>query len=159
MAHLVNKDFAELAADSSNYLTWAMYVKIMLITKTTSIQLKSQIHKPLFQMKPNIPHYISWDTIFTLISRMNIWWKRILEHFGLHSKNTMINKRQSFCPKQDESGLYFVLWISNLLRNITLPFTRFVPSFVLCDQPRAGHSVLTKPIRFHGSFKNSIPMK
>jgi len=46
MTHLVNKDFAELAADSSNYLTWAMYVKIMLITKTTSIQLKSQIHKP-----------------------------------------------------------------------------------------------------------------
>jgi hypothetical protein len=33
MAHLVNKDFAELAADGSNYLTWAMDVKIMLIAK------------------------------------------------------------------------------------------------------------------------------
>ena len=33
MAHLVNKDFAELAADGSNYLTWAMDVKIMLTEK------------------------------------------------------------------------------------------------------------------------------
>ena len=33
MAHLVNKDFAELAADGSNYLTWAMDVKIMLTAK------------------------------------------------------------------------------------------------------------------------------
>ena len=31
MAHLVNKDFAKLSADGSNYLTWAMDVKIMLI--------------------------------------------------------------------------------------------------------------------------------
>ena len=34
MAHLVNKDFAELAADASNYLTWAMDVKIMLTAKS-----------------------------------------------------------------------------------------------------------------------------
>jgi hypothetical protein len=33
MAHLVNKDFAELAADGSNYLAWAMDVKIILTTK------------------------------------------------------------------------------------------------------------------------------
>ena len=33
MAHLVNKDFAKLAADGSNYLTWAMDIKIMLTTK------------------------------------------------------------------------------------------------------------------------------
>jgi hypothetical protein len=33
MAHLVNKDFAELVADGSNYLTWAMDVKIMLTAK------------------------------------------------------------------------------------------------------------------------------
>ena len=33
MAHLVNKDFVELVADGSNYLTWAMDVKIMLIAK------------------------------------------------------------------------------------------------------------------------------
>jgi len=33
MAHLVNNDFAELAADGSNYLTWAMDVKIMLTEK------------------------------------------------------------------------------------------------------------------------------
>ena len=52
MAHLVNKDFVELVADGSNYLTWAMDVKIMLTAKgyinTIEIQLKSQIHKPLF---------------------------------------------------------------------------------------------------------------
>ena len=33
MAPNVNKDFAELAADGSNYLTWAMDVKIMLTSK------------------------------------------------------------------------------------------------------------------------------
>ena len=33
MAPNVNKDFAELAADGSNYLTWAMDVKIMLTAK------------------------------------------------------------------------------------------------------------------------------
>jgi hypothetical protein len=33
IAHLVNKDFAKLAANGSNYLTWAMDVKIMLTTK------------------------------------------------------------------------------------------------------------------------------
>jgi len=33
MAPIVNKDFAELAADGSNYLTWAMDVKIMLPAK------------------------------------------------------------------------------------------------------------------------------
>jgi hypothetical protein len=33
MAHLVNKNFAELAADGNNYLTWAMDVKIMLTPK------------------------------------------------------------------------------------------------------------------------------
>ena len=63
MAHLVNKDFVELAADGSNYLTWAMDVKIMLTAKgyinTIEIQLKSQIHKPPLQTKPNTPHYIS----------------------------------------------------------------------------------------------------
>jgi hypothetical protein len=32
IAYLVKKDFAELA-DGSNYLTWAMNVKIMLIAK------------------------------------------------------------------------------------------------------------------------------
>ena len=31
MAHLVNKDFAKLSTDGSNYLIWAMDVKIMLI--------------------------------------------------------------------------------------------------------------------------------
>ena len=36
MSHLVNKDFAELAADGSNYLTWAMDIKIMLTTKAKS---------------------------------------------------------------------------------------------------------------------------
>jgi hypothetical protein len=30
MTHLVNKDFAKLAADGSNYLTWAMDVKIII---------------------------------------------------------------------------------------------------------------------------------
>ena len=30
MAPIINKDFAELSADGSNYLTWAMFVKIML---------------------------------------------------------------------------------------------------------------------------------
>jgi hypothetical protein len=58
MAHLVNKDFTELAAHGSNYLTWAMDVKIMLTLKGFN-NMGSQIHKPLFQMKPNIPHYIS----------------------------------------------------------------------------------------------------
>ena len=33
MAHLVNKDFAELVAHGSYYLTWAMNVKIMLTAK------------------------------------------------------------------------------------------------------------------------------
>jgi len=33
MDHLVNKDFAELAADGSNCLTWAMDVKLMLTTR------------------------------------------------------------------------------------------------------------------------------
>uniref|UniRef100_K4AKW4 Uncharacterized protein n=1 Tax=Setaria italica TaxID=4555 RepID=K4AKW4_SETIT len=33
MAHLINKDFTELAADGTNYLTWAMDVKIVLIAK------------------------------------------------------------------------------------------------------------------------------
>ena len=33
MAPIVNKDFAELAADGSNYLTWAMDVKIMPTAK------------------------------------------------------------------------------------------------------------------------------
>ena len=33
MSPIVNKDFAELAADGSNYLTWAMDVKIMLTAK------------------------------------------------------------------------------------------------------------------------------
>jgi hypothetical protein len=34
MAHLVNKDFNELAADGGSYLTWAMDVKIMLSVVT-----------------------------------------------------------------------------------------------------------------------------
>jgi hypothetical protein len=33
MTKLINKDFTELAADGSNYLTWAMDVKIVLTTK------------------------------------------------------------------------------------------------------------------------------
>uniref|UniRef100_K3ZDM4 Retrotransposon Copia-like N-terminal domain-containing protein n=1 Tax=Setaria italica TaxID=4555 RepID=K3ZDM4_SETIT len=33
MAHLINKDFIEFAADGSNYLTWAMGVKIVLTAK------------------------------------------------------------------------------------------------------------------------------
>jgi hypothetical protein len=33
MAKLINKDFTELAADGSNYLTWAMDVKIVLTAK------------------------------------------------------------------------------------------------------------------------------
>uniref|UniRef100_K3YLK5 Retrotransposon Copia-like N-terminal domain-containing protein n=1 Tax=Setaria italica TaxID=4555 RepID=K3YLK5_SETIT len=33
MAHLINKDFTELAVDGNNYLTWAMDVKIVLTTK------------------------------------------------------------------------------------------------------------------------------
>ena len=34
MAHLVNKDFIELAADGSNYVTRAMDVKITISAKT-----------------------------------------------------------------------------------------------------------------------------
>ena len=34
MAHLVNKDFIELAADGSNYVTRAMDVKISISAKT-----------------------------------------------------------------------------------------------------------------------------
>ena len=33
MAHLFNKDFAEIAVDSHNYLSWTINVKIMLTTK------------------------------------------------------------------------------------------------------------------------------
>jgi hypothetical protein len=33
MAKLINKDFTKLAADASNYLTWFMDVKIVLIAK------------------------------------------------------------------------------------------------------------------------------
>jgi hypothetical protein len=42
MAHLVNKDFAEL-----NYLTWAMDVKIML-SANSLMQLMNLIQKLLF---------------------------------------------------------------------------------------------------------------
>jgi hypothetical protein len=33
MDKLINKDFTELAVDGSNYLTWAMDVKIVLTAK------------------------------------------------------------------------------------------------------------------------------
>jgi hypothetical protein len=38
MAYLVNKDFAELAANGSNYLTCAMDVKIMLTGFNNTIE-------------------------------------------------------------------------------------------------------------------------
>jgi hypothetical protein len=38
MAYLVNKDFAELAADGSNYLTCTMDVKIMLTGFNNTIE-------------------------------------------------------------------------------------------------------------------------
>jgi hypothetical protein len=130
MAHLVNKDFSELAADGSNYLTWTMDVKIMLTVKG--------FNNTIEQSNPRAPvsHEAEYTILYFLRHRLHpdlkneYMMKRILEHFGLHTKNAMINKRQSFCPKQGESGLYFVLWISNLLQNITLPFLRFVPSFI-----------------------------
>ena len=33
MAHLFNRNFAEIAVDSHNYLSWTINVKIMLTTK------------------------------------------------------------------------------------------------------------------------------
>jgi len=61
MAHLVNKDFAELAADGSNYLTWAMDIKIMLMTKGYI-----KIEEP----NPQAP--VLDEPKYTLISRTNI---------------------------------------------------------------------------------------
>ena len=33
MVHLFNKDFAEIAVDSHNYLSWAINIKILLTAK------------------------------------------------------------------------------------------------------------------------------
>ena len=33
MAHLFNKDFAEISANSHNYLSWAINIKILLTAK------------------------------------------------------------------------------------------------------------------------------
>ena len=59
MAPIVNKDFAELAADGSNYLTWAMDVKIMLTAKGFLNSIEEPNPQAPFQMKQNMLHYIS----------------------------------------------------------------------------------------------------
>jgi hypothetical protein len=62
MAHLVNKDFAEFAADSSNYLTWAMDVKIMLTAKVFNNTIEEPNPQAPISDAAKIYHIIFFET-------------------------------------------------------------------------------------------------
>jgi hypothetical protein len=63
IAHLVNKDFAELAADGSNYRTWTMDMKLMLSAKCFVNALMNLIQKLLFQKAIQV-----YDLAFSMAS-------------------------------------------------------------------------------------------
>ena len=130
MSPIVNKDFVELAADGSNYLTWAMDVKITLTAKG----FLNSIEEPNPQAPVSneakyatlhfLRHHLHPDLKNEYIMEENprALWVALKERYD--------QQRQLFCPKLDVNGLSFALWISNLLQNITLSSTRFVPNFV-----------------------------
>jgi hypothetical protein len=71
MAKLINKDFTELVVDSSNYLTWAMDVKIVLTAKGYINTLMNLIHKILYQRHNSLQPCIFYGTISTMTSKQN----------------------------------------------------------------------------------------
>ena len=87
------KNFAEIAADSHNYLSWDINIKILLTKK----EFVDDVNKP--NPKAHFSDITKYTTSFletSFISKSQELWKRIYANFGLHSNNTMINKRQLF---------------------------------------------------------------
>ena len=94
MNNIANKDFNVLEADGSNYLTWAMDVKIILSSKgfTNAINEASSSGPAITDLtKYDVLHFLRHHLHPDL--KMNILWRRTLELFGLHSKTVMAIKR------------------------------------------------------------------
>ena len=136
MAPTVNKDYTEIAAHGNNYLAWAMDIKIMPlahVSDTTSHFLRHHLHLDL-KILENDP-----------------------ANFGLHSKDTMINKGNNLPEAQQTS---------NLSQNTILQCPRFVASFcfdqTLDDEKKGALSsfslsnrLLQQQYRWHNNAKYS----